>query len=143
MMGLLNISEAMSIALHTCVWLADGGEGYSSANEISKSLGFSVNHSAKVVQQLVRAGLLTTERGPAGGAKLAKQASKITLLDIYVATGGSPDFTGCLLKRSVCKGDGCLLGKTLRTENMKLVALLKRTTLAGVVASLKKHRPAT
>jgi Rrf2 family nitric oxide-sensitive transcriptional repressor len=142
MMGLLNISEAMSIALHTCVWLANGVEGFSSAGRISKTLGFSANHSAKVVQQLVRAGLLETERGPSGGARLAKPASKITLLDIYVATGGSPDFSGCLLKHSVCKGDGCLLGKTLREQNTQLVALLKRTRLDSVVGSMKKNRTA-
>ncbi len=55
MQGLLNISEAMSIALHTCVWLAGSSEQAFPIRKISETLGFSQNHMAKVVQQLVHA----------------------------------------------------------------------------------------
>lgn len=140
MLGLLNISEAMSIALHTCASLAEQPDRYQSAREISDRLGFSAHHFAKVVQQLVRAGLLMTERGPAGGARLARPAGEITLLEIYVAAGGTPDYTGCLLKHEICKGDGCALGKLMAKENERLVDLLKTVTLESIVRSLKRNR---
>ncbi len=140
MLGLLNISEAMSIALHTCAWLADAPERFSSARTISDKLGFSPHHFAKVVQQLVRAGVLETERGPAGGARLARPPAEINLLEIYVAAGGTPTYKGCLLKHNICKGDGCALGKLMAKENKRLVSLLKTVTLASVVKSLKKNR---
>ncbi len=140
MLGLLNISEAMSIALHTCVILADQPGQKLSAREISKRLGFSTHHFAKVAQQLVRANILETERGPAGGAQLARPADEITLLEIYVAAGGSPAYTGCLLKQEICKGDGCALGKLMAKENERLVDLLKTVTLESIVRSLKRNR---
>jgi Rrf2 family nitric oxide-sensitive transcriptional repressor len=140
MLGLLNISEAMSIALHTCAWLADEPEKFHSARQISAKLGFSTHHFAKVVQQLGRAGLLETERGPAGGAKLAKKPKEISLLEIYVAAGGTPTYKGCLLKHNICKGDGCALGSLMAKENKRLVSLLKNVTLDSVVRSLKKNR---
>jgi Rrf2 family nitric oxide-sensitive transcriptional repressor len=140
MLGLLNISEAMSIAMHACVWLADDPERFLSARQISAKLGFSPHHCAKVVQQLVRTGILETERGPAGGARLARSPGKITILDIYIATGGNLTYKGCLLKRNICKGDGCTLGKLMAKENKRLVGLLKNATLASVVRSLKKNR---
>jgi len=140
MLGLLNISEAMSIALHTCVCLAEDPERFHSARQISEKLGFSANHFAKVVQQLVRAGLLETERGPSGGAKLARPAAKITLLDIYVAAGGNPHCKGCLLKHDICKGSSCALGKLMARENKRLAILLKTVTLDSVVRSLKRNR---
>ena len=142
MLGLLNISEAMSIALHTCVRLATEPGNFHSARTISKEMGFSPHHFAKVVQQLVRAGILETERGPSGGAKLARPANKIFLLDIYVAAGGTPEYKGCLLKHSVCGGDNCALGKLMAKENQKLIKLLKTMTLASVEQSLKKTRNA-
>lgn len=142
MLGLLNISEAMSIALHTCACLAADPERFHSARTISKQMGFSPNHFAKVVQQLAHAGLLETERGPSGGAKLARPAKKITLLEIYVAAGGTPTYTGCLLRHAVCDGTGCALGKLMARENQKLVDLLKDVSLASVVSSLKKHQTA-
>ena len=142
MLGLLNISEAMSIALHTCACLAADEGHFRSARAISKEMGFSTHHFAKVAQQLARAGLLETERGPSGGAKLARPADKITLLEIYVAAGGSPTYKGCLLKHNICDGNGCALGKLMAKENQKLINLLKNVTLASVVLSLKKHRAA-
>ncbi len=140
MLGLLNISEAMSIALHTCASLAEQPDRYHSAREISERLGFSAHHFAKVVQQLVRAGILVTERGPAGGARLARPAGAITLLEIYVAAGGSPERTGCLLKHEICQGDGCALGKLMARENERLVDLLKTVTLESIVRSVKRNR---
>jgi Rrf2 family protein len=140
MLGLLNISEAMSIALHTCASLAEDPERYHSARQISGKLGFSAHHFAKVVQQLVRAGLLVTERGPSGGAKLARAPEQITLLDIYTAAGGNPHCQGCLLKRDICDGTGCALGKLMAKENARLVKLLKNVTLDSVARSLKRNR---
>jgi Rrf2 family protein len=140
MLGLLNISEAMSIALHTCASLAEDTERFHSTRQISEKLGLSTHHSAKVVQQLVRAGLLETERGPAGGARLARAPKSITLLEIYAAVGGNPHYEGCLLRHDICKGDGCVLGKLMAKENERLVALLDSTTLDTVVRSLKRNR---
>ena len=142
MIGLLNISEAMSIALHTCVSLAEEPEGFHSARQIANKLGFSAHHSAKVVQQLVHAGILETERGPTGGARLARPADKLSLLQIYVAAGGTPEYTGCLLKHDICNGKRCALGKLMAKENQKLTKRLKSLTLASVMHSLKKTRTA-
>ena len=140
MLGLLNISEAMSIALHTCAWLADEPARFHSAREVSDQLGFSSHHFAKVVQQLARAGILETERGPVGGARLARAPREITLLEVYVAAGGMPDYTGCLLKHEICRGDGCGLGKLMARENRRLTRLLRDVTLDTVVRSLKRNR---
>ncbi len=139
MVGLLNISEAMSIALHTCAWLAKEPGRFQSARLISDKLGFSTHHFAKVVQQLARAGLVETERGPAGGAKLARPPSRITLLEIYVAAGGNPKQKECLLKHDICQGDGCMLGKIMAKENKRLINLLESVTLDSVVQSLKSN----
>lgn len=143
MLGLLNISEAMSIALHTCAYLDDNAEGFSSARVIADKLGFSANHSTKVVQQLVRAGILATVRGPSGGARLARPAADITLLEIYEAAGGTPRYTGCLLKSDVCDGRRCALGKLMARENERLVKLLGVTSLQSVVRSLQHNTKQT
>ena len=53
MPGLLNIPESMSIALHTCLWIADGDRTFRPSPAIARNLGFSYNRFAKVVQKLV------------------------------------------------------------------------------------------
>jgi len=138
MNGLINISEATSIALHSCAWLATSDSEYSSVKKISAELGFSANHTAKVAQELVRAGILLSERGPSGGLKLAKLPSTISIMDLCAATGCFPTEKGCLLKSRICSGNRCALGKLLSDENKRLMTIFKQTTLADIVLSLKK-----
>lgn len=138
MLELLKISEAMSIALHTCVWLANDSRKFQSARRISTELGFSLHHSAKVVQQLVKAGLLETERGPMGGARLMRPSTEITLFNIYVATDGLPFTSGCLLKNTICCGKTCVLGRRLAKENTRLIAFFKKQTICSIARSFKR-----
>ena len=142
MPGLLNIPEGLSIALHTCLWIADDRERpFRPSPEIAKNLGFSYNHFAKVVQRLVRAGLLETERGPKGGIRLAREPKNVTLLEIYEAAGGEPLRPHrCLLDPSVCKGCACGLGRLIESENNRLHQTMKQTTLAGLARSFDKSK---
>lgn len=141
MPGLLNVPESMSIAIHTCLWVADGERTFRASPEIAKNLGFSYNHFAKVVQRLVHAGLLETERGPKGGIRLARDSKSLTLLDIYEAAGGAPlSPHRCLLDPSVCKGCACGLGRLIEKENARLHRKMQETTLASLVRSFDKSQ---
>lgn len=136
MMRFFNISEAMTIALHTCIVLALEEGRQCSVRETAEKVGASANHSAKVVRELARAGIVNTERGPAGGVTLARPATKITILDILEAVGGASDSRACLLRTNVCKGGCCMLGKFLAEQNRRLNIIAKRTSLASIVRSL-------
>ena len=141
MPGLLNVPESMSIALHTCLWIADGERAFRSSPKIAKELGFSYNHFAKVVQKLVHAGLLETERGPRGGIRLARDPRKISMLDVYEAAGGEPLRPHrCLLDPKICAGRACALGHLIEAENDRLHKTMKRTTLAGLARSFDRSQ---
>ena len=139
MPGLLNVPESMSIALHTCLWIADGERAFRSSPKIAKEIGFSYNHFAKVVQKLVHAGLLETERGPRGGIRFVCDSKSLTLLDIYEAAGGAPlPAHRCLLDPSVCKGCACGIGRLIEQVNARLHKKMKETSIASLVRSLDK-----
>ena len=141
MPGLLNIPEGLSIALHTCLWIADGDRTFLPSPDIARQLGFSYNHFAKVVQRLVHAGLLETERGPKGGIRLARDPKDVTLLHIYQAAGGSPlPAHRCLLDPSVCKGCACGIGRLIEQENARLHKTMQKTTLAGLARSFDRSK---
>lgn len=143
MLQFLNISEAMSIALHTCVVLATEGGHYCSVRELAERLGFSANHTTKIMRQLVRAGIVHTERGPAGGAMLARPAREIMLFDIFNAVGGYTTERACLLRPEICKGGCCVIGRLLATQDQRLRTIIQKMSLAGVVRSLHKNSPST
>ena len=141
MPGLLNVPESMSIAIHTCLWVADGNQTFRPSPKIAKDLGFSYNHFAKVVQRLVHAGLLETERGPKGGIRLARDPKSITMLDVYEAAGGEPLRPHrCLLDPQICAGRACALGRLIESENDRLHKTMKHTTLASLVRSFDRSQ---
>jgi len=55
---------------------------------ISKEYNIPLEYLLKILQQLVRAGVLRSKRGPRGGFSLAKPAKKITMLQIIEAVDG-------------------------------------------------------
>ena len=135
MNGPFSISEADSIALHLSLRLARQPENYCSTRAVAASFGFSVHHVAKVVQKLVHGGILETVRGVQGGARLARPAGEVTLMAIAEALGETPP-QGCLLRKTVCEGHNCLLGRVIEEQNARLQAVLQETTLQTLVDSL-------
>jgi Rrf2 family protein len=139
MADLVKISEAASIALHACLWMAHEKVVYSRARDVCDALGFSVAHFAKVMQALARAGIVQAVRGPTGGTRLARPPEQITLLQVYEAVEGPAQAERCLLAPTVCPAACCTLGKTLARYNGELRRLLAETTLAALAPEFKAH----
>ncbi|MHC4456355.1 MAG: RrF2 family transcriptional regulator [Planctomycetota bacterium] len=55
---------------------------------ISKEYNIPLEYLLKILQQLVRANVLRSKRGPRGGFSLARAAKKITMLQIIEAVDG-------------------------------------------------------
>ena len=62
-----------------------GGDEYVPVKKISQTLNISFHFLTKIFQQLARAGLISSYRGPNGGVRLEIDASKITVKAVVVA----------------------------------------------------------
>lgn len=132
MAGLVRASEAASLGLHAAMLLARAESALVRTRELGERIGASQAHLVKVLQSLTRAGLVATERGPRGGVRLARPAREITLLQVYEAVDGPLVASECLLKRPICDGSCCLVGKVLYGMNQEVRQHLARTSLADV-----------
>jgi Rrf2 family protein len=137
MASLVRVSEAASIALHACIWMARDTGACSRSKEICATLGFSQAHFPKVMQTLTRAGLVVSTRGPTGGTRLARTPDQITLLQVYEAVDGSAQTDRCLLAPEICPAACCKLGKTFARYNDELRHLLASETLADLARDFK------
>jgi len=126
----LKLSEAASLALHAMVFLAAHPGRRWSARALARKLRGSEAHLAKVLQRLVKAGLVDSARGRNGGFKLARAQSRIRLIDVYQAVEGKLARGHCLMDRPVCGGSKCILGGLLRTLDTWLRAYLSGTKLS-------------
>ncbi|MCW2277596.1 RrF2 family transcriptional regulator [Heliophilum fasciatum] len=112
MAGAIRITEATSLALHGLTMLAGTEKAVLSVREMAQEMAASEAHLAKVLQRLVKAGLVRSGRGPTGGFSLAKPKEEINLLDIYEAMEG-PLISGCYLNHTECMFAECIFGNML------------------------------
>jgi Rrf2 family protein len=117
------------MAMHTMVLLAESRGEKLSAREIAGRLNVSEAHLAKVMQRLVRTGLVRSTRGPKGGFALNGNGDEITLLDVYQSVEGPLPEDGCLFEQPACIGNSCILGGFLDQVNRQFKGYLERTSL--------------
>lgn len=67
------------------------------AEEISKKLNIPKEFISKILQSLTESGIIESKKGKSGGFKLAKQPSKIKLINIVEAIDGLDSFNSCVL----------------------------------------------
>lgn len=130
MADVIKISDATALALHSMVHLAIEPEGQSTTGEIADLFDASRHHLAKVHQRLTKAGLLVSNRGPAGGVSLAKDPAETTLLEIYEVMEGSMLCKPCLFGKDVCPRSDCVLGVLLPGLARQVREYFDKTTIA-------------
>lgn len=108
MAKVFSLSEAASIALHGIILIAQEKEGLN-VIKIAERTDTSKHHVAKVMQRLVKAGYLLSQRGPSGGFVLRKDPKDINFLDIYEAIEGPIEITDCPMDKQICPFDKCIM----------------------------------
>ena len=73
-----------------------------SADEISKVLKIPREFVSKILQSLRESGLIASTKGKSGGFSLAKDASRIKLIDVVAAIDGLDMFDSCVLGFTEC-----------------------------------------
>ncbi len=100
----MRVSRSTGYAVLAVGYIAKNqGDGVVLSQSISKEYDIPLEYLLKILQQLVRANVLRSKRGPRGGFSLAKPTSKITMLEIIEAVDGP--MNGELSLAEQAKGD--------------------------------------
>ncbi len=85
----MKISRSTGYALVAVGFIAQNyKDGAVLAARVSKEYGIPLEYLLKILQQLVRANVLRSKRGPRGGFFLSRVAEEITMLQIIEAVDG-------------------------------------------------------
>lgn len=85
----MRISRSTGYGLLAAGYIARNEKnGIVLSQTISKEYNIPLEYLLKILQQLVRANILRSKRGPRGGFVLSKPASRITMLEIIEAVDG-------------------------------------------------------
>lgn len=131
MADLIKFSESSTIGLHAMLHLAaHAQEGPVQMRVVAEAFRVSEAHLSKVMQRLVKAGLIRASRGPSGGYMLCLLPGEVTLLQVYEAIEGELAIRHCLFGQAVCLSGCCGLGSLVGQLTGELRTYLARTTLA-------------
>jgi Rrf2 family protein len=78
----MKLQISTSLALYSTLEFAANAGKPVSAADIAAKYRVSTHHLAKVLRELVRAGILESTRGVGGGYRFAAKARRLTLMDV-------------------------------------------------------------
>jgi Rrf2 family nitric oxide-sensitive transcriptional repressor len=132
----MQLSRAAQFALRTALDLAVHGPGRTV--EIARRRGIPPAAAAKVVQALVRGGVVRTARGAGGGVRLARAPGEISLRDVVESIEGPTAVARCLVWDDCPCVQPCPVRLALARLQTEMEALLARTTLADLAADARR-----
>ena len=131
----MTLSLFTDYSLRVLMYAALPGRDRFSLDDVSAAYGVSRDHVAKVVQFLVRAGYLSSQRGRGGGIGLGRRPEEISIGAVVRETEGDAPILECFAPRpSRCRLTGCCrLQATIGRAVAAFYAVLEEVTLADVV----------
>ncbi len=140
MAKLLNITEAVTIALHSMIIITQHESKQVNVNLISDQTGSSKYHVAKILQKLVKDGFLGSHRGPSGGFFLKLEPESVTLLEIYEAIEGKIMNSRCPMNKEKCPFGDCVFEDMTIKMTEEFVKYLSNHSLAHYMDKKEKGR---
>lgn len=124
-------------SLRVLMYAALPGRERFSLDDVSSDYGISRDHVAKVVQFLVRAGYLSSQRGRGGGISLARSPEDIRVGAVVRETEGVTPILECFSPAmNSCRLAGrCGLQGVIGDALAAFYAVLDATTLAQIVTN--------
>jgi Rrf2 family protein len=109
--------------------------GASSAREIAEQYDIPIELMAKVLQRLVRTGLLVSTQGTRGGYALSRPSASITVADVIEAIDGPFTVTACSTEKNDCEQySKCSIRDPLWQIKERIVEALGTVTLAEMAS---------
>lgn len=107
--------------------------------EIAKAIDSPEPFTAKILQQLARAQLVQSNKGPNGGFSISeKDLERIKLKDLVLAIDGESLFTECGLGLKTCNEEApCPIHNTFKPIRVQIVAMMENTSLKNLSEQLK------
>jgi len=128
MSKVFSLSEAASIALHGIILIAQEKGGLN-VIKIAERTDTSKHHVAKVMQRLVKAGYLTSQRGPSGGFIMRRKPEDINFLEIYETIEGQIEVSECPMDKQVCPFNKCIMNNVTSKMTLEFKSFLENQTV--------------
>ena len=134
-------SQKVEYALRAVAYLASKPGGARTIEQIAKATKVSQTYLAKVIQELVHAGIARSQRGIGGGITLARPATELTMWAVVDAVDPIRRIESCPLELASHGVRLCPLHKRLDQALAMVEHAFRSTTLAEILAEPSESQP--
>lgn len=135
-------SQTAEYALRAIVWLAEHVDQGPLGNQaIAEATQVPQTYSAKVMQSLVKAGLVSSRRGVGGGFVLNRPATEITVHDVVDSVDPIQRFDDCPLRLMGHRKRRCSMHAQLNAAVEQVEQALSASTIDDLVSDTSRPKP--
>src|SRR3954447_17798155 len=129
---MLKLTKKADYGLMAMRHLAEHGHGAAcSAKDVAEAYRIPQEALAKILQRLVKAGLLHSQHGTNGGYTLARDPGSISAFEVIRAIDGPLFITSCVTVRGECdQSDLCNIREPLRRVNDSIEHVLRSISIS-------------
>ena len=135
------LSQTVEYALRAMVYLASQSPAAQTTGQIAQATKVPPAYLSKVLQALVRSGIVQSQRGVGGGMSLTKSPQELTILDVVDAVDPIGRIKECPLGLASHGVHLCPLHRRLDAALAMVETAFAKTTLAEVLAEPSRSIP--
>lgn len=136
----MRLQISTSLALYSTLEFAAGSGQAISAADIAAKYRVSTHHLAKVLRELVRAGILESTRGVGGGYRFGGNARRLTLMDVIELFEDIGDPSGRNRQPGASTDVGRALGVVLSEIDEIARATFRSITVSTMLKLIERQR---
>ena len=127
------VTRETDYAVRCALYLARKQDHLANVGEIAKEMHIPKLFLAKILQRLVRGGIVESVRGAQGGYRLIKKPADVTLLDVFTAMQGTAPVNLCAVDKRLCQlSSKCTVHPVWVDIRKEVEKRLKRETLEAL-----------
>jgi len=134
------LSKSFGYALRGILYVAlmEGEKRKVQIGEIADKLSVPKHFLGKIMQQMVKAGLLHSTKGPYGGFTITETTLAQPIIKLVGITDGMDQFKVCLLRLRYCNGASpCPLHNEMEQVKIRMLNLFENTTIGDLMKDNK------
>lgn len=132
---MIRISKRVEYGIIAVQYMASASKQLVSVKEIADSMGLSFDFLSKILQSLLKKGIVESQKGAKGGYKLARSPKEISVFDIIDSLEEKKFLVECLEVDNKCDMSSvCTIKDPLSTLQNKINKLFTETSIKEIVS---------
>ena len=137
------LTKETDYAIRATMNLAKRRDGFVSSRHISEQEEIPLRFLRRILQTLMKSGVIESREGAAGGVRLKAEAGKLRIADLIRLFQGDIQLTECMFRKRICSNrKTCVLRKRIKNIERMVTREFEGITIDDLLRDLEVRNEA-